>query len=74
VGALLAVEEVEPEAVGSALEVEGGRLGVVCMDRCTYYYVGIPFLLVPCGVDGSSLRSVVPGIVAVGSRIHAPKG
>jgi len=72
--ALLAVEVVEPEAAGSALEVEDGRLGVVCMDRCIYYYVGIPFLLVPCGFDGSSYRSVVPGSFAVGSRIHAPKG
>ena len=72
--ALVAVGGVEPEAAGSALEVEDGRLGVVCMDRCIYYYVGIPFLLVPCGFDGSSYRLVVPGSFAVGSRIHAPEG
>jgi len=72
--ALSAVEEVEPEAVGSALEAEGGWLGVVCMDRCTCYYAGIPFLLVPCGFDGSSYRPFVPGSFAVGSHIHAPRG
>jgi len=72
--ALMAVEGVGPGAAGSALEVEDGQLGVVCMDRCTYYYAGIPFLLVPCGFDGSSYQLVVPGSFAVGSRIHAPEG
>jgi hypothetical protein len=72
--ALLAVEGVEPKAAGVALEVEDVQLGVVCMGRCTYYYVGIPFLLVPCGFDGSSYRLVVPGSFVVGSRIHVPKG